>query len=240
MIHLDETIPCLADMTDDEKASRYWTPSEFNAIKLNARLDTRDVRKNQLPGIRHIEDTWQRAAQLAMQNDDDIGQDVTTHARELCTWTALGTGRGLEKYVSQRHRQERSDIIKHSIYAVVSLYQQDGPVPDTNKLADLYASYTRASAIYARILGAADELAIPEHAVVVRPLKTSLTTTIAMDIDVPALVSLNDSSSTSSSESSSSASSSIGLGATSRRGLLTRSKSPNASRKRSLLTTVVC
>jgi hypothetical protein len=147
-----------SDMSEDELERRYWMPSEFVTIKTKAKLATREVMKRNKSGIDLIESVYVKTVKLANSLDDEQLEkwmkNPSDLARVLQPWQARDVGRGLEKYVSRVHREERVDDVEECRHVVLTLLQE--PHADPDEIASIYRKHARSAAFYARIVGEAD------------------------------------------------------------------------------------
>ncbi|GKZ01293.1 hypothetical protein MPSEU_001080300 [Mayamaea pseudoterrestris] len=237
-VRIDDTIPCLDDMSDENKACRYFTPTEFSNIKLHAKLETRDVRRTAAKGVQQMEDTLDAAERLAISMTTSVtghfAFDPFSHAQDLYLWNTMGDGRGLEKYVSQKQRRHRSETVKRSVRTVVHLSQECHA--NANDIAQEYRNCAASSLVYASIMGTADALAVKEHDSIATTTGATPLSVVAMQTDDP--VSSNDQTIKTNGDYSEK-----DLPASSNRQKLhsrPKSPKPNAERKRVILTTVAC
>jgi hypothetical protein len=160
---------------DVTTAELYWTVHDFNTIRISAKLDTRNLRTHAKEGIQHINGAFASAFAVAqthaLSNHSDatgqplpclvepehvsvVGLSMTWSSNPLC-------GRGLERYVSNQHRQDRAEYGKGVRTLLLNEAKQQQHSPDT--LAQLYHDASLPGAIFARTMGEADARAV--HAI---------------------------------------------------------------------------
>lgn len=149
----------------DEKFDIWWTPREFQAIRSEAKLITREIRECEPHIIADIEHTYTTALHLSCTLDDSsydsLLRDPSGYSGCLREWNDDSCGgRGLEKYTSMKHRYERSAFAKEARAAVIRLH--NNPDLHPHEIAAFYKDYSRASCIYARLTGVSDAEIIKE------------------------------------------------------------------------------
>jgi hypothetical protein len=153
-------IPCVHELTYDEKRAVYWTPSEFKGIRLSAKLVTRDVRKGSQQEIAELEAAFATALSSNMTDSDldTLLKSPSGHTKSLEAWcSGQNNGRGLERYVSAIHRFKRSEYANEARAAVVRMCRSEQITSD--QLASFYAEYAKSASVYSRLIGHADEIA---------------------------------------------------------------------------------
>jgi hypothetical protein len=157
---------------DVTSAELYWTVHDFNTIRISAKLDTRNLRTHAKEGIQHINGAFScafAAAQThALSNQTHqagqplpclvepdhasvVGLSMAWSSNPLC-------GRGLERYVSNQHRQDRAEYGKGVRTLLLNEAKHQQLTPDA--LAQLYHDASLPGAIFARTMGEADARAV--------------------------------------------------------------------------------
>jgi hypothetical protein len=169
-------VPCVNELTYDEKRAVFWTPSEFKGIRLSAKLVTRDVRKAGQEEITELEDAFATALRLCNMTDFDLDallKSPSGHTKSLEVWcSGKNNGRGLERYVSAVHRFKRAEYANEARAAVVRMCRSEQITSD--QLASFYAEYGKSASVYSRLIGHADQVACidankPEQQVSLEP-----------------------------------------------------------------------
>jgi hypothetical protein len=146
------------DMSEEEFQQRYWTPEEFETIKTSARLATRDIVKYNKRGVNLIDSVYKSVVSLTNSLDDEqleaLMNDPSELARSLHAWQSRAVGRGLEKYASLVHREDRAEVAEESRCSVLS-FTQSARV-NFDEVASFYKEQARSAALYARLVGEAD------------------------------------------------------------------------------------
>lgn len=157
---------------DVTTAELFWTVHDFTTIRISAKLDTRNLRTHAKEGIQHINGAFSSAFAAAQTHalsphSDQAGQPLPClvepdHASVLglsMTWSSNPLcGRGLERYVSNQHRQDRAEYGKGVRTLLLNEAQQQQLTPDA--LAQLYHDASLPGAIFARTMGEADARAV--------------------------------------------------------------------------------
>lgn len=170
------SVPCVHELTYDEKRAVFWTASEFKGIRLSAKLVTRDIRKGGQQEITELEEAFSAALRLCNMNDSDLDallESPSDHTKSFEVWcSGRNNGRGLERYVSAIHRFKRAEYANEARAAVLRMCRSDQITSD--QLATFYAEYTKSACVYSRLIGHADQMACidacsPEQPVSVDP-----------------------------------------------------------------------
>jgi hypothetical protein len=153
------SIPCVDDLSADEKSAVYWTVDEFKNIRRSAKIVTQDIRKQGLLGVADIEDAFATALGLCSMDDlelDELLKAPSGHTKSFEEWcSGQSNGRGLERYVSAIHRYKRTGYVKEARAAVLRMSRSDQISSD--QLAAFYTEYAKSATVYARLIGHADE-----------------------------------------------------------------------------------
>jgi hypothetical protein len=169
-------IPCVHELTYDEKRAVYWTPSEYKGIRLSAKLVTRDVRNDSQQEISELEDAFATALRLCNMTDLDLDallKSPSGHTKSLEVWcSGRNNGRGLERYVSTIHRFKRAEYAKEARAAVLRMCRSEQITSE--QLASFYTEYAKSASVYSRLIGHADQTACidafkPEEQVSLEP-----------------------------------------------------------------------
>jgi hypothetical protein len=148
----------LEDYSAEEVDSCWWSAEELREIFDEAKFILRAVSDC---GPRKIDllDVSYKRAQIFAKRLHDKGMDALLRDPSACTtelerWTTSGAGcRGLEKYCSPFQRAQR---ILGSQNMLSSLLEVRQAGVDDDKIAAMYTEQSRASLIFARLMGEAD------------------------------------------------------------------------------------
>jgi len=155
------SVPCVDELTDQEKRAIYWTTSEFKGIRMSAKLVTKDIRKLGSKGIAPIEEAFATALYLCTKEDSELDlllANPEDHCKGAQVWcTGDSNGRGLERYISPTHRFKRAEYAKEARAAVLRMHRSDKISSD--QLASFYVEYAKSATVYSRLMGHADYLA---------------------------------------------------------------------------------
>lgn len=155
------------DFSEAEKKELYLTGFDMQKIRAGAKVITRYFRVKDKQSIVGLDQAFVSALSRAsayesyddfllfLGNNDLKLQQMASPLLQWCL-TADSSGRGLERYCSQKQRTERTAFGTECRQAVVRLGQSSILADD---LAKFYHEYTRGNVIYARLLGHADAIA---------------------------------------------------------------------------------
>jgi hypothetical protein len=172
------SVPCINELTADEKCAIFWRPNEFKAIRMSAKLVTRDIRKDGQHEITKLDDAFAAALRLCNMTDSDLDallKSPSDHTQSLEAWcSGRNNGRGLERYVSAIHRFKRAEYANEARAAVLRMCRSEQISSD--QLASFYAEYAKSASVYSRLIGHADYIACidayrPEQQVSLEPMK---------------------------------------------------------------------
>lgn len=164
-VQIVSLVPARDDYTDSEKSELYWMAPDIQTIRTRAKLQTLEIRKHQQETIFSTVDrvytSAQQLAQTAITESDVQGvlnsPWVTDHAQTFRPWCLeAAAGRGLERYVSSKHRADRTNNTAQARRVVVELSQAGQASP--LEISTAYRLYTRPALIFARIAGEADAM----------------------------------------------------------------------------------
>jgi len=148
------------DYTAAEKG-RYWcTTAEFRSFRANAQKIVLATKKNGLSFIQLLDKSYELAQELSLnlkphQVDMLLRDPQHRLTAQLEAWSRVGPGRrGLEKFVSPYHRQQRSPLARGTKVMVCEMTRMG--IKNPVEIAEVYAEQTRTSRVYSRLLGAAD------------------------------------------------------------------------------------
>lgn len=154
-------VEALSDLSIEDRQARYWNPVEFHTIRLAARLATRDVKKKSAV-VEQIDAAVNKAQDLAQFLDslDYLAtmRNPSDFITGLVAWSMEEQGRGLERYISARDRAARTESAVELRKAVVHGSRE----ASVEELAEYCCSQTKASVLYARMMGEADHRALME------------------------------------------------------------------------------
>lgn len=178
-------IKCRSDYTLEEKNDLFLTASDLHQCRNNARLLSRFYRNQDRQVILDLDQVYSQAMSACRGQHHDFDEEsfqrfmgndsnqIWQCAEPLFYWclqSKTEPGRGLERYCSLWQREERTAFTANCRQAIIALSRQRrqeiGNV-DTPCICDPVAfiyqqNYSRNAAIYARIMGCADEIAAKE------------------------------------------------------------------------------
>ena len=132
----------------------WFTPDDYFEIKAQSRLDAKDWRRKGYGVL--LKETF--------ENPSDQAQD---YLNAFCQLEGPLTRRGLERHLSRRHGEERSDLKDRARYCVLShqrRLQRDGmPLHEMeDSLSKIYQDMCRTAKVFARRLAKADEYVLQQ------------------------------------------------------------------------------
>jgi len=165
VVQIVSLVPSRDDYTDTEKSELYWMATDIQTIRTRAKLQTLEIRKHQqetvFSTIDRVYISVQQLAQTAIAESDvqEVLNSnwVTEQAQTFRSWCVeAAAGRGLERYVSSKHRANRTNNTAQARRVVLELSRagQASPV----EISTAYRLCTRPALIFARIAGEADAM----------------------------------------------------------------------------------
>ena len=156
------------DFTDHDRHELFLTLDDMSKIKYDAKYVTKYYRVKEKCTVDSLDQVYTQAMCRStyfttyeeflrfIRNDNG---DFEKIAEQLNTWcrTVKVSGRGLERYCSQKQRNERQAFSAECRSAVVRLSKSSTVSPE--ELAAFYHEYSRGNTIYARLMGRGDEIA---------------------------------------------------------------------------------
>jgi hypothetical protein len=129
----------------DKERSRVQVRSGIGAVQRDGPIDT-------------IKNSYEMARKLAV--DDWIntlmkGSNLLSY--DLHSWTSHGVGRGLERYISSYHCDQREDDSRQA-RTMVFVTQREGV--SAQEISEIYAESSRPSLIYSIMMGKADSMCV--------------------------------------------------------------------------------
>jgi hypothetical protein len=148
----------LEDYSREELDASWWSVEELRDIFDDARFILQAVSECGPTKIDLLDVSYKRAQRfskrLTGKGMDALLRDPSECTTELESWTARGAGcRGLEKYSSRFQRAQR---IAGSQKMLASLLETRQAGVSDDEIAEIYAEQSRASLIFARLMGEAD------------------------------------------------------------------------------------
>mmetsp|Transcript_27568 Transcript_27568/g.57690 ORF Transcript_27568/g.57690 Transcript_27568/m.57690 type:complete len:274 (-) Transcript_27568:128-949(-) len=132
----------------------WWTPDDYFEIKAQSRLDAKE---------------WRRKGYGVLLKDsfESPTPEAQDYLNAFCLLEDDLSRRGLERHLSRRHGEERSDLKDRARYCVLShqrRLKRDGMKQDDmqDQLSKIYQDISRAAKVFARRLAKADELVVQE------------------------------------------------------------------------------
>jgi hypothetical protein len=156
----------LEDFTEEERRDLFLTISDMNQIKNDAKYITKYFRLKDNDSVIALDKVYMdsiRRSTTFKTHDEFLGfiqnndQQLAIVAESLLPWCRKSkvSGRGLERYCSQKQRRERQAFSSECRAAVVRLSKSESVSSDD--VAKFYHEFSRGNTIYARLMGHADE-----------------------------------------------------------------------------------
>lgn len=164
-------VQCRDDMSNQEKYELYLNGADMQKIRADAKSTTKYFRMKESHSVVELDQAHTAAMNRAARNESydvfwhfmrNADQSLEQVAAPLAKWCLKSqvTGRGLERYCSQRQRSQRTAFATECREAVLRL-NKSGSI-SAEDVAEFYHEYARSNAIYARLMGHADEVAAKE------------------------------------------------------------------------------
>ena len=156
------------DFNDAEKLELFLTLDDMAKIKYDAKYITKYYRVKEKRTIDSLDQVYTEAMCRStyftsyeeflrfIRNDDGEFEQIVAQLNPWCRSTKL-SGRGLERYCSQKQRSERQSFSSECRAAVVRLSKSEAV--SAEEVAAFYHEYSRGNTIYARLMGRGDEIA---------------------------------------------------------------------------------
>ena len=151
----DEHQTILIEQIEELDVESIWfTPEDYFEIKAQTRLESKDWRRKGYGVL--LKETF--------ENPMDEAQD---YLNAFCQLEDALSRRGLERHLSRRHGEERSDLKDRARYCVLShqrRLKRDGMKIHEmeDQLAKIYEDISRCAKVFARRIAKADELVVVE------------------------------------------------------------------------------
>ncbi|KAL7571489.1 hypothetical protein ACA910_020910 [Epithemia clementina (nom. ined.)] len=134
--------------------SIWFTPDDYFEIKAQTRLDSKEWRRKGYGVL--LKETFENPLEEAQE-----------YLNAFCQLEDDLTRRGLERHLSRRHGEERSDLKDRARYCVLShqrKLKRDGKKLHEmeDQLAKIYEDICRCAKVFARRIAKADELVVTE------------------------------------------------------------------------------
>lgn len=151
------------NMTAEEKDSYWWTNKDHQGFRLNAKFLAVTIQKHGSSFVKLIDDSY-KAAQIISDDTelqgfeiDELLDNPREYTKLLEQWAVNGhSRRGLERWISAKHREERANE-SHEARDIVLQLQTKGA--DAYEISEAYQEMTLTTKILARMLGYADHVA---------------------------------------------------------------------------------
>ena len=165
------TIDHRDDLTDKEKEAIYMSPDNVQQIRDDAKFVTKYFRSRTKEYIEEIDQAYCSSLTLATNHFSqeeftellrDGNPKLEEAAAPLNNWCSKAkvSGRGLERYCSQKQRAERGAFAADCRQAVLRLACNPGV--GCEDVATFYNEYARSCTLFARMMGQQDEEAAKE------------------------------------------------------------------------------
>mmetsp|Transcript_23179 Transcript_23179/g.64441 ORF Transcript_23179/g.64441 Transcript_23179/m.64441 type:complete len:312 (-) Transcript_23179:218-1153(-) len=135
----------------------WWNPDDYFEIKAQSRLDAKEWRRKGY-GIL-LKETFENPIEQAQE-----------YLNAFCLLEDKLTRRGLERHLSRRHGEERSDLKDRARYCVLShqrkLKREGTKIASHDmeeQLSKIYQDISRSAKVFARRLGKADEMVVVQQ-----------------------------------------------------------------------------
>lgn len=148
------TVLSLDDYTHQEKADCWWSISDHNSFRKNAKSTMREAQELQQQLIIKMQGAY-KAAQFLSRNRgrkdfSDLLQDPSHHCSQLDEWVARADGcRGLERHI---WRAMRLDCLEIRVLVVET--NRMGVSDD--EITEVYTEHSNTHTLYARMIGDSD------------------------------------------------------------------------------------
>jgi hypothetical protein len=155
------------DFTEEERKELYMTIADMHEIKNDAKFITKYFRAKDKNSIVALDQVYTDALRMSttfetyedfllfLRNDDRQLERIVESLTPWCRKSKV-SGRGLERYCSQKQRSDRLAFGTECRAAVVRLSRSNAVSDDD--IAKFYHEYSRGNMIYARLMGHADEI----------------------------------------------------------------------------------
>jgi hypothetical protein len=156
------------DFTDNDRHELFLTLDDMSKIKYDAKYITKYYRVKEKCTVDSLDQVYTQAMCRStyfatydeflrfIRNDDGDFEKIAEQLNPWCR-TVKVSGRGLERYCSQKQRNERQAFSAECRAAVVRLSKSGTVSPE--ELSTFYHEYSRGNTIYARLMGRGDEIA---------------------------------------------------------------------------------
>ena len=156
------------DFTENERNELFLTLDDMSKIKYDAKYITKYYRVKDKSSVESLDQVYSQAMCRStyfgtyeeflkfMRNDDGDFEKIAQQLDPWCRNVKI-SGRGLERYCSQKQRSERQTFGAECRAAVVRLSKSSSV--SEGDLAAFYQEYSRGNTIYARLMGRGDEIA---------------------------------------------------------------------------------
>ena len=156
------------DISEKERNELFLTLDDMSKIKYDAKYITKYYRVKDTCSVESLDQVYSQAMCRStyfatydeflrfLRNDDGDFEKIAEQLNPWCR-TVKVTGRGLERYCSQKQRSERQAFSAECRAAVVRLSKSSSV--SAEDLATFYHEYSRGNTIYARLMGRGDEIA---------------------------------------------------------------------------------
>ena len=157
-------VECRDEFSADDLVSRWWSPKEFQAIRLSAKLSCKNILKEEGGRLlnefdRNVSKFFELVDNLANDSDalQGILDDPTHQSKPFERWSCHHICcRGLEKYSSVVMKESRRENIIEATSSV--LHYQDQLA--TDDLATLYRTKSTKAVLFARVTGHIDAITL--------------------------------------------------------------------------------
>jgi hypothetical protein len=156
------------DFTDNDRHELFLTLDDMSKIKNDAKYVTKYYRIKENSTVESLDNVYTEAMCRStyfatydeflnfIRNGDGEFEKIAQQLNPWCRTVKI-SGRGLERYCSQKQRRERQAFSAECRAAVVRLSKSSTVTAE--ELSAFYHEYSRGNTIYARLMGRGDEIA---------------------------------------------------------------------------------
>jgi len=177
-------VDCLEEMSAQERWDIWWSPQEYQAIRLEAKYIIRQIRKFNAPAIQAMERSLKSSRILASERTtattmEEWPEDAFSQAMQnpaMCyhqkhksatmePWcTSKVCARGLEKFVSSSHKNERQQHLHDALQSVFINSRNSNDASCSiqgreERVSLVYQEHCRCAVLFARLMAHGDECA---------------------------------------------------------------------------------
>lgn len=154
-----EYVASRSDLSLEESKHIWWTPSEMREFRHAAKTMSRETRGTTWM-IQSVEEAFNTARQIASSfPEDTLTSEALQHIKpreDFVDWCRYGhSRRGLERWSCKAHKDARAEAASKARKRVIEMHKCN-----SDFLRRIYERFSRASKVYARLIGLADAEAV--------------------------------------------------------------------------------